>query len=153
MTQAVCFKCGEIKWGALNRCGQCQATPKTDDELMWSLAFSDQYFERDRLQQIGKEIKAGRTPQFTEAWREKLAPAVQEAKRLLGKPSARTVLHRSLLPMVTTGDPGIVIEARVVVLVLLDDGEDTGRRLASRDAGRYRRAQDPALGIVESNLL
>ena len=49
--------------------------------------------------------------------------------------------------------PGIVIEARVVVLVLLDDGEDAGRRLASRGAGRHRRAQDPAVGIVESDLL
>ena len=49
--------------------------------------------------------------------------------------------------------PGIVIHARVVVLVLLDDGEDAGWRLASRDAGRHRRAQDPAVGVVESDLL
>ncbi len=41
----------------------------------------------------------------------------------------------------------------MVVLVLLDDGEDAGRRLASRGAGRHRRAQDPALGVVESDLL
>jgi hypothetical protein len=38
-------------------------------------------------------------------------------------------------------------------LVLLDDSEDAGRRLASRDAGRHRRAQDPAVGVVESDLL
>ena len=49
--------------------------------------------------------------------------------------------------------PGIVIHARMVVLVLLDDGEDAGRRLALLDAGRYRRAQDPALGVIEGNLL
>ena len=49
--------------------------------------------------------------------------------------------------------PGIVIHGRVVVLVLLDDGEDAGRRLASLDAGRYRRAQDPAVGVVEGDLL
>ena len=49
--------------------------------------------------------------------------------------------------------PGIVIHGRVVVLVLLDDGEDAGRRLASRGAGRDRRAQDPAVGIVEGDLL
>ena len=41
----------------------------------------------------------------------------------------------------------------MVVLVLLDDGEDAGRRLASRGAGRHRRAQDPAVGVVESDLL
>ena len=49
--------------------------------------------------------------------------------------------------------PGIVIHGRVVVLVLLDDGEDAGWRLAFLDAGRYRRAQDPALGVIERDLL
>ena len=49
--------------------------------------------------------------------------------------------------------PGIVIHARMVVLVLLEDGEDAGRRLASRGAGRDRRAQDPAVGVVERDLL
>src|SRR5271169_5588209 len=49
--------------------------------------------------------------------------------------------------------PGIVIEARVVVLILLDDGENTRRRLAACGAGRHWRAQDPALGVVESDLL
>ena len=49
--------------------------------------------------------------------------------------------------------PGIVIHARVVILVLLDDGEDAGRRLASGRAGRYRRAQDPAVGVVEGHVL
>ena len=45
--------------------------------------------------------------------------------------------------------PGIVIHVRAVVLVLLDEGEDAGRRLASLDAGRHRRAQDPAVGVVD----
>ena len=40
-----------------------------------------------------------------------------------------------------------------MVRVLLEDGEDAGRRLASRDAGRHRRAEDPAVGIIESDLL
>ena len=49
--------------------------------------------------------------------------------------------------------PGIVIDARMVILVLLDDGEHAGRRLASRGAGRHRRAQNPAVGVVEGHLL
>jgi TPR repeat protein len=84
MTEAACFKCGEIKWGAFNPCKQCQALPRTDDELMSSLAFTDHYFERDKLQQIGREIEAGGTPRLTDAWKEELAPAVQEAKRVMG---------------------------------------------------------------------
>jgi hypothetical protein len=40
-----------------------------------------------------------------------------------------------------------------VVLVLLKDGKDAGWRLASGGAGRHRCAQDPAVGVVESDLL
>ena len=83
MTQAVCFKCGEAKRGAFNTCSQCGAVPRADDELMLSLAFSDHYFEPDKLQQIGSEIKAGSTPQLGDDLRTALAPAVQEAKRIL----------------------------------------------------------------------
>ena len=49
--------------------------------------------------------------------------------------------------------PGIVIEIGVVVLVLLHDAEDPGRGLASLDAGRNRRAKNPAVGIVDRHLL
>ena len=48
---------------------------------------------------------------------------------------------------------GIVIHVRAVVLFLLDEGEDAGWRLASLGAGRHRRAQDPAVGVVERDLL
>jgi hypothetical protein len=48
---------------------------------------------------------------------------------------------------------GIVIEARVVILVLLKNGKHAGWRLASGRAGRYRRAKDPAIGVVEGHLL
>jgi TPR repeat protein len=102
MTQAVCFKCGEVKWGAFNRCGECQTIPRTDDELMLSLAFTDHHFEQDKLQQIGSEIKSGRTPKLADAWKEKLAPAVREAKVMLGidrdaKIEAHPTLRRRIL--------------------------------------------------------
>ncbi len=41
----------------------------------------------------------------------------------------------------------------MVVLVLLDDAEDTGRRFASRLTARDRGSQDPAVDVVHSNLL
>ena len=49
---------------------------------------------------------------------------------------------------------GIVVHVRAVVLFLLHHGKDAGRRLAFLDAGRHRRAQDPAVGgVVERDLL
>ncbi len=84
MTQAVCFKCGDIKWGAFNPCEKCGARPKSDDELMLSLAFTDHYFDLAKLQQIGRDIAAGKTPQLTQSNKDKLGPAVQEAKKMIG---------------------------------------------------------------------
>ena len=49
--------------------------------------------------------------------------------------------------------PGVVIEVGVVILILLHDAEDAGRGLASLDAGRNRRPQDPAVGVVDRHLL
>ena len=70
-------------------------------------------------------------------------------------PGQRPAVQRDAVP----GDAlhvrhvGIVIHVRAVVLFPLDDGEDAGRRLAFLGAGRHRRAQNPALGVVERDLL
>jgi hypothetical protein len=91
MTKAVCFKCGDIKWGALNRCKKCGALPRSDDELTLSLAFTDHYFDLATLQEIGRNIEMGNPPQLDDAIRAKLLPAVNEAKRLtgIGRPVAK----------------------------------------------------------------
>ena len=49
--------------------------------------------------------------------------------------------------------PGIVIEARVVVLVLLHDAKTPAGVSRPFDPARHRRAQDPAVGVVERHLL
>src|SRR2546421_2866869 len=49
--------------------------------------------------------------------------------------------------------PGIVIEVRMVVLVLLQDTEDPGWRLASLSSARYWRAQNPAVRVVDGHVL
>ena len=84
MTQAVCFKCGDIKWGAFSNCENCGARPKSDDDLMLSLAFTDHYFELAKLQQFGRDVAAGRSLQLDPSTKEKLLPAVREAKVMLG---------------------------------------------------------------------
>jgi len=71
MTQAVCFKCGEIKWGAFNHCDKCGARPRSDDELMLSLAFTDHYFDLEKLQRIGRDIEMGNPPHPTSTKRPK----------------------------------------------------------------------------------
>ena len=70
-------------------------------------------------------------------------------------PGQRPAVQRDAVPgdAMHVGHPGIVIHVRAVVDFLLDDGEDAGRRLAALDAGRDRRAQNPAVGVVESDLL
>ena len=67
----------------------------------------------------------------------------------------RSAVQRDAVPgdALHVRHPGIVVHGRVVVLVLLDEGEDAGRRLASLDAGRHRRAIDPAIGVVVGDLL
>ncbi len=84
MTQAICFRCGEIKWGALNPCDRCGVVPRSDDELTFSLAFSDHYCDPETLQQIGWNVKIGNPPEISETTRRKVSPAVAEAKRILG---------------------------------------------------------------------
>ena len=70
-------------------------------------------------------------------------------------PGQRPAVQRDAVP----GDAlhvrhmGIVIHVRAVVHFLIDNGEDAGRRLAFLDAGRHRRAQDPAVRVVENDLL
>ena len=71
MTQAVCFKCGDIKWCAFNPCEKCGARPKSDDELMLSLAFTDHYFDLAKLQQIGRDIEADKPPQLAQSIKDK----------------------------------------------------------------------------------
>ena len=52
MTQAVCFKCGEIKFGAFVLCPHCNARPSADEELVLSLAMTDHYFDLATMKQI-----------------------------------------------------------------------------------------------------
>ncbi len=84
MTQALCFRCGDIKHGAFGRCDSCDAQPSTDDELMVSLAFSDHYFDSLALRQLGQDVKAGNGPTLGEEIKSKLRPAIVEYKRIAG---------------------------------------------------------------------
>jgi len=98
MTEAVCFKCGALKWGAFTNCKNCGARPTSDDDLMVSLACTDHYFDHSKLEQIGRDIRAGHAVQLDPATREKLIPEIREAKVLLG-------IHRTAKQQAPSGRP------------------------------------------------
>jgi hypothetical protein len=56
MTDALCFNCGGIKFGALVPCFTCGAGATGDIKL--DIAFSDHHFSRVTLEQFGKVIQA-----------------------------------------------------------------------------------------------
>jgi hypothetical protein len=81
MTQAVCFYCGAIKFGAFVACEQCNRIPKTDDELVLSLAMTDHYFERKTLEQMGANIKIGKSPHLDETTRARLLQSLAQLRK------------------------------------------------------------------------
>jgi hypothetical protein len=81
MTQAVCFRCGEIKFGAFVVCPHCGGKPKTDDELVLSLAMTDHYFQIGVMRQMGDGIKNGTPPNLDEATRNNLLENLAEIRK------------------------------------------------------------------------
>ena len=94
----------------------------------------------------------------------KLCRAEQPFGKAVGQPNAavrcrvsrqRPTVERDARPSeaLHVGHEGIVIKVGVVLGFFLEDAEDTGRRLASFLAARHWRSHDPALVIVDSDLL
>jgi hypothetical protein len=84
MTQAVCFHCGETKWGSFNGCENCGSKTKSDDDLMLSLMLTKHNLSEDELTRFARSIKAGRPPVIPESERIKLRPAIEQAKIMMG---------------------------------------------------------------------
>jgi hypothetical protein len=56
MTMALCFSCGEIKFGAFCPCPQCHVTSCGNIRL--DMLFSDHYYEVETLRELGEVIRA-----------------------------------------------------------------------------------------------
>jgi hypothetical protein len=80
MTQAVCFKCEVIKFGAFVVCDKCEALSESEDDLMLSVVLTDQYFGPATLQQMGRAIEAGELLELVQSTRDTLLPSVREVK-------------------------------------------------------------------------
>ncbi len=89
MTQAVCFKCGDMKHGAFTECPHCGGRPTTDDELVLSLAMTNHYFDLTTMKQMGAAVAEGKPPNLDEKSRQDLLKQLENARktpvgRLLG---------------------------------------------------------------------
>ncbi len=89
MTQAVCFKCGELKHGAFTDCPHCGARPVTDEDLVISLAMTDHYFDLATMKQMGAAVAEGKPPHLDEKSRQDLLKQLENVRktpvgRLLG---------------------------------------------------------------------
>lgn len=56
MTWALCFNCGEVKFGAICPCPKCQVASTGDMNL--DIAFSDHNMTKKTLQEFGKVVAA-----------------------------------------------------------------------------------------------
>jgi hypothetical protein len=78
MTAAICFKCGEFKFGAWTACQKCGALPETDDDRVLSLAMTDHYFDQATLGQMGEAVKRGEPPHLDPRTHENLLRHLHE---------------------------------------------------------------------------
>jgi hypothetical protein len=84
MTRAVCFACGEMKFGAFNYCGTCKRRPISDDDLMLSLTMTDRFLDDPVLERLARDVKLGHVPELDEKSRTKLLPQIERVKAMLG---------------------------------------------------------------------
>lgn len=82
MTTAVCFRCGTMKHGALVACANCGAAPRTEDELVLSVAMTDHYQSAENLARLASDIAGGNAPQLDPNTRRELRTALRDATDL-----------------------------------------------------------------------
>lgn len=70
MTIAICFNCGDFKFGAWTPCTKCGALPKIEDDYVISFAMTDHFFDRTTLAQMQNSIRKGKSPHITPQSRE-----------------------------------------------------------------------------------
>lgn len=86
MTMAVCFKCGEIKFGAFCPCEKCGQMPQSEDDRIISMAMTDHYFDMTTLKQIGEATKKnGKPPDLAPENREQIRQVFRKCDPKLPK--------------------------------------------------------------------
>lgn len=90
VTQAICFKCGEVKHGAFTTCKACNTRPTSEQELALSLGLTDHYLSKQDLDSIGTHIKNNESISFREDQEEML---IKEIRTLLQSPMGEMLIN------------------------------------------------------------
>ena len=89
MTTAVCYKCGAMKIGAWTPCEKCGSTPKTEEDLVLSMALSDHHLDTVTLNRLGQNIAHGLPVEVDEPSRNNILRMIRslppEATKLAGR--------------------------------------------------------------------
>jgi len=111
MTKALCWHCGEFKFGAFNPCLACDAIPRNEDEIMISLLLTDHYHSEDELELLQARIRGGARIEIDEETRIALLPVVDEVTYICGIAS-----HASATEQIANPAPTNFLTSRVVRL-------------------------------------
>ena len=79
MTQAICFNCGEIKFGSFTECGECCLTPVSGDEVI-SFLLTDHFYEIDELKKLSNRIKNGAERDISEEVKQQVISDIKDAR-------------------------------------------------------------------------
>jgi hypothetical protein len=80
MTRAICYACGDFKFGAFVECKSCGERPNSDDDFVLSLAMTDHYFDLSTLTEMGEAVKSGDPPKLDSKTRTDLLAKLEEFK-------------------------------------------------------------------------
>jgi len=84
MTEAICWKCGESKFGGFAKCPNCKAVPSGEDDLMFSLFLTDHFLGKEVMMEYQQRIRNGANLILDDETRSLLRPSVVEASRMMG---------------------------------------------------------------------
>jgi hypothetical protein len=73
-----------MKFGALTACESCRYMPDTEDDALYSLAFTEHYFDQAKLNDISQSIRHGTMHRLPQQQEDMLRPMARDYMRQLG---------------------------------------------------------------------
>ncbi len=90
MTQAICFHCGNRKFGAFVRCPSCLTRPQEEEQLAVSFLLTDHFMNAKELAAAAQKIQErGERPVIAPATRQAFQETLQVGTALFREKSGR----------------------------------------------------------------